>query len=1154
MQKWILLLWTCMLAIIATAQNQGDTIKVKAFHYASSARDTTVNFPDQSKLTFEKILMKYSMRCKGARISTSTDRNLGCGEWDYSCNTFVVDSSKVEEVAATTPEYSISNFKGNSFKYSTKPIYDYFDFGLKNVTVKNVLNENQYRLENGAQAIPMLLQTSLKSGKTLLLYKASALSSAGLTAGNLNGIVLTVANQGGTARFMKVKLKPVASSVLKPENLDFGGFTEVFNDHYTYKKGANRIQFYTPFVWDGTSNILVEVSYTNSSPNTNIELEGSLENTTASLYSNNNYAVDLSSSGHLNISGSNMNGLSNEISVGFWAYGDTAALPANTCVLYGHGANKYERQLNIHFPWSDSKIYFDCGYSAGGFDRIEKQATTSEIEGQWNYWFFTKNAVTGQMKIYLNGSLWYAVESKTKPITIQSLILGKNPDLNENYKGKIRELSIWGKALGLDTIKSWQNKPIDTNHPNYADLLAYYKLDEGAGQSAGDAKFKLIAAGTNLQWSYDRGDKLAQTFTATNYQPNITFLRGDYELTTTVVSSRDSLERTPNTVNRFAIKSNKGVTPLRHDDINTIETRYLWEALPSKIYDGDNGKLKGTANIAVNGEILVSNLSYTLRFPFYNELSSFVTPYGIGLDLGPAGKSWYFNVSDYAPVLSGNKRVMMSLGGQNQEENEVEFWFIVGTPARTVLEFNQLWQGAARIGGPSIGSIRNNSAFPELKVPILSTAKEVKLKSTVTGHGSDGEFQQNGGIINHSINIDGGAEEFVWNINKECSLNPVFPQGGTWLYDRQGWCPGEPSLVQENDLTFYVTPGKTTTIDYNCSTPDKPSGDYRFIAAHQLITYGDPNLKLDANITGIFRPTDHAVFSRFNPMCAKPFIEIQNTGADEINKMVIEYWVNNSTAVQSYSWTGNLNFLEITTIELPIGNLWSGVLPSGNQFHVRIKSVNGGVDQNSSNNRMTSNFQIPIVVPSNFTVEFKSNSRPLENSYRIFNENGGTVATKTFSVVNNVYKDNFSLNGCYRLVITDKEQDGLQWWANQAQGTGYLSIKNSAGDIIYTIQPDFGDYFEFSFTTDQALQLEENDWGQSIQLYPNPTEGQFTLEGFGLESATVEITNLVGAKLSLPMQKGYYKMNYDVSHLQAGIYFAVIRKAGKTTVRKFIVQ
>lgn len=262
MQKWILLLLVGGFVLTGNAQNPGDTIKVKAFHYGSNNRDTTVNFPDFSTITFEKILMRYSMRCKGALVSTSTQRNLGCGEWDYSCNTFVVDSAKVEEVAATTPEYTISNFKGNSFKYTAKPVYDYFDFGLKTVTVKNVLSENQFKLEKGTQAIPNLLRTDLKSGKTLLLYTAAELVSAGLTAGNLNGIILSVANQGGNARFMKIKIKPVAFSVLKTQNLDFTGYTDVFNDHFTFKKGANRIQFHTPFAWDGTSSIVLEVSYT----------------------------------------------------------------------------------------------------------------------------------------------------------------------------------------------------------------------------------------------------------------------------------------------------------------------------------------------------------------------------------------------------------------------------------------------------------------------------------------------------------------------------------------------------------------------------------------------------------------------------------------------------------------------------------------------------------------------------------------------------------------------------------------------------------------------------------------------------------------------------------------------------------------------------
>ena len=46
------------------------------------------------------------------------------------------------------------------------------------------------------------------------------------------------------------------------------------------------------------------------------------------------------------------------------------------------------------------------------------------------------------------------------------------------------------------------------------------------------------------------------------------------------------------------------------------------------------------------------------------QIMSFVTPYGIGLDLGPEGKTWYFDLTDYAPIFKGNKRITVSGGGQ----------------------------------------------------------------------------------------------------------------------------------------------------------------------------------------------------------------------------------------------------------------------------------------------------------------------------------------------------------------------------------------------------------------------------------------------------------------------------------------------------------
>jgi hypothetical protein len=76
--------------------------------------------------------------------------------------------------------------------------------------------------------------------------------------------------------------------------------------------------------------------------------------------------------------------ISNQISLAFWCYGNPSRLPANTSALEALDATN-TRQLNIHLPWSDGSIYWDCGNDGTGYDRINKAATTAETEGQWKF-------------------------------------------------------------------------------------------------------------------------------------------------------------------------------------------------------------------------------------------------------------------------------------------------------------------------------------------------------------------------------------------------------------------------------------------------------------------------------------------------------------------------------------------------------------------------------------------------------------------------------------------------------------------------------------------------------------------------------------------------------------------------------------------------
>ncbi|GLV55921.1 hypothetical protein KDH_27650 [Dictyobacter sp. S3.2.2.5] len=137
-----------------------------------------------------------------------------------------------------------------------------------------------------------------------------------------------------------------------------------------------------------------------------------------------------------------------EITVSFWAYGG-ASLPKMGSVIYAVGSDGTSRALNIHLPWSDENIYFDCGCDmSGGYDRIAYKASPQDYKGTWTHWTFTKNTALGEMKIYLNGQLWHAETGKTRPlIPVSKVVVGQDIPDNALYDGKIAELRIWNYAL-----------------------------------------------------------------------------------------------------------------------------------------------------------------------------------------------------------------------------------------------------------------------------------------------------------------------------------------------------------------------------------------------------------------------------------------------------------------------------------------------------------------------------------------------------------------------------------------------------------------------------------------------------------------------------------------------------------------------------------
>lgn len=167
----------------------------------------------------------------------------------------------------------------------------------------------------------------------------------------------------------------------------------------------------------------------------------------------------------------------NAITISFWALGGEK-LPSYNSVLEALDANN-ARVVNIHLPWENSKIFFDCGGSGGNYDRIEKVAQASDFKGVWSHWAFTKNAATGEMKIYLNGQLWYSETGKTITLTKATKVrLGSAASGSNYYNGSLDELRIWNRCRSQSEIQADMNHRLVGDEPG---LWAYYRFDEGFG-------------------------------------------------------------------------------------------------------------------------------------------------------------------------------------------------------------------------------------------------------------------------------------------------------------------------------------------------------------------------------------------------------------------------------------------------------------------------------------------------------------------------------------------------------------------------------------------------------------------------------------------------------------------------------------------------
>lgn len=1137
---------TILLTLFAFEMIAQDTISVQTLTFDDiTKRRGEYVFPGADQ-EFRKILMYYTLKCD----PQTTQDGYACGEWDYLTYNFIYEhTGLLDSSLITHPAFYVGTETPASFSYQPNPLFNYYQSYEYFSVIDSIIAEDQIQIGDGVLLSDGPFGMDLQDTRFQYLWTADELTTAGLIGGEIHRIAVETAAGSSAEAEITIRMShfPVDSLVgladvemetvfqqpvtLNPENLQFFDFT-------------------APFLWNGSSSVLIEFIQTGSTGALQV-LADTIPSGVAWNANGPDGYIGLDAGQFLKIPVSGED-FGDEITISFWANGNPDALPDNTHLLEAVDATG-DRSLNIHFPWGDGRIYWDAG-AGTGFDRIDKAASPSLYSGSWNHWTFTKNAVSGIMNIYLNGTLWHTGENKDHAIgELHTFHIGKGAVSNNGYPGFIDEFTVWNTELDAATILEWVNKTPDASHPDFSDLAIYYDFNStnSVADLSGNDMDALVFGSPSFQ-SFE-SESLTKNPVQVNYRPKVIFAGGEYITHIDSMLVVDTVPQQPVSVVSYEVTDQV---------LQQIVSNWYWPEGCSYWFAPDGTTTDSLCFAAENTLINTEIEYYGSAFEVIDrwEIGRFITPYGINLSLGPDGFTWVYDVTDYAHLLRDTVDLEM---GNQQELIDVQFKMITGTPSRDVLKINKVWGDMA---SHSYASLDNDDALSATDVELLPQTEGLLLKTRLTGHGHNSntgnyphccEWKDN----THYLLVNGNQTEswHIWQTH-DCALNPVFPQGGTWPGAREGWCPGD--LVKDNDfdLTEFIS-GNSINLDYDITpvpSNNQGMGGGNYVISMHLFQYGAPFHNNDAEIYEVLNPSKLQYYQRHNPICREPRVVIRNAGSEPLTSATITYGVSGGESL-TYNWTGNLGIMETETVSLPVTSteFWDG--DDNHVFEVSIGQPNGASDEYAENDTYKSPFNMPEEYPFDVIVWFKTNNYPNQNSYTIKDINGEIVFEHDDLDAQTIYRDTMDLEpGCYTFEFLDTGNDGLSYWANTAQGSGYLRFKENGGPMIESVEAEFGRSVIRAFSVgDFTSVYDHSPETPVVSVFPNPTKGRLNIEFKEISvSCSIEIFNSLGSKVLSDQRSvaGQRLYSVDISTFTTGIYFVKISSGEFQSTHKVVLE
>jgi hypothetical protein len=138
-------------------------------------------------------------------------------------------------------------------------------------------------------------------------------------------------------------------------------------------------------------------------------------------------------------------------------------------------------------------------------------------------------------------------------------------------------------------------------------------------------------------------------------------------------------------------------------------------------------------------------------------------------------------------------------------------------------------------------------------------------------------------------------------------------------------------------------------------------------------------------------------------------------------------------------------------------------------------------------------------------------------------------------------------------------KDGLDWWANADDGSGYIQIRNGNNNsMLKNFGADFGTKQMINFQTTYSMGIEDNiPQTIGLDITPNPAfkgvETSININVVKSESYTLTVYDQTGRAIQTFTDQALNAQFY-LKGLSSGIYTATLQQGTEISSKKFVIE